>query len=563
MKKILALALAALLLAMAVLPVAAASSNMSISAGSSTAYRGDTVNFTIRMATVEDCKSGGIVLNYDNKVFEFVTGNCEVGGASMSAFNAGTGTFAFSAGTSVGGVIFTFQLRVRSDAAFGTYTVSGTPNARTSDGSSVNMSISGASVTVACKHEYSAWTQVDEATHTRTCSICNTSETQAHNRDGIFVSQNATCKSTGSRIVTCTDCNYQVTETIPISYYHSYNGWSYTSETLHSGTCAVCGQKASMNHTWDEGTVILAPTCISQGERTLVCTATGCNATKNEVMEATGIHTYQFPCDTQCTVCGETREAAHEYADTWTSNKQSHFRACIHCGHQDQLGDHTPGAEPTANTAQTCTICGFIIKPSLNHVHEPSEAWVTDEAGHWHSCPGCSELLDYTVHDFENVCDPLCESCGFTRDTAHDYAQEFSFDETTHFYVCSGCGDHNGTAFHTPGDPPTEFDAQVCVVCGSQINPPLGHSFGTYWVYDDLSHFHSCSCGEIADKADHTFGPGVEENGVMRYTCTVCGAVKSSLPPIDWRLAVILGVPFVLGAGIGILVTALIKRKRR
>lgn len=62
------------------------------------------------------------------------------------------------------------------------------------------------------------------------------------------------------------------------------------------------------------------------------------------------------------------------------------------------------------------------------------------------------------------------------------------------------------------------------------------HSFADDWSSDAEAHWHACSgegCTELSDKAAHTFGEGKEttpatesEEGVMTYTCTVCGYEK-------------------------------------
>lgn len=33
---------------------------------------------------------------------------------------------------------------------------------------------------------------------------------------------------------------------------------------------------------------------------------------------------------------------------------------------------HIPGAEATETTAQTCTVCGYVIKAPLGHTHRPT-----------------------------------------------------------------------------------------------------------------------------------------------------------------------------------------------
>ena len=52
---------------------------------------------------------------------------------------------------------------------------------------------------------------------------------------------------------------------------------------------------------------------------------------------------------------------------------------------------------------------------------------------------------------------------------------------------------------------------------------------GTGWAHDAKAHWHICRCGEVLDKADHTFEwvvdkpATVEAKGEMHQECTVCG----------------------------------------
>ena len=75
--------------------------------------------------------------------------------------------------------------------------------------------------------------------------------------------------------------------------------------------------------------------------------------------------------------------------------------------------------------------------------------------------------------------------------------------------------------------------------------PQHQHEFSEKWEQNAESHWHVCvdeACGEKADLAKHTFGEGIvttpateEAEGVMTYTCTVCGFEKTEsiekLPP--------------------------------
>ena len=66
---------------------------------------------------------------------------------------------------------------------------------------------------------------------------------------------------------------------------------------------------------------------------------------------------------------------------------------------------------------------------------------------------------------------------------------------------------------------------------------PEGHEFAAEWSSDDTSHWRSCAhevCNEVIDKTEHYYGEGIvttpateEAEGVMTYTCLICGYKKT------------------------------------
>ena len=170
-----------------------------------------------------------------------------------------------------------------------------------------------------------------------------------------------------------------------------------------------------------------------------------------------------------CTVCGyaylEITENHTPDTSKWTAcGNLYHAHLCKLCGAHCDAQDHTPGPEATETTAQTCTVCGYVIQPAKNHihelthmpyvaatclatgtiehyacsgcsalfadkegmkrlpegtnviipylVHETSDDWGTDEEFHWRSCQLCQTVLDETkmVHEIKNG---KCTSCGY------------------------------------------------------------------------------------------------------------------------------------------------------
>ena len=73
---------------------------------------------------------------------------------------------------------------------------------------------------------------------------------------------------------------------------------------------------------------------------------------------------------------------------------------------------------------------------------------------------------------------------------------------------------------------------------------PHVHTYSDEWTHDDVNHWHNPTCGdttEVSGLAAHIWNDGEETtspttttDGVMTYTCTVCGAQKTeSIPKND------------------------------
>lgn len=81
------------------------------------------------------------------------------------------------------------------------------------------------------------------------------------------------------------------------------------------------------------------------------------------------------------------------------------------------------------------------------------------------------------------------------------------------------------------------FASVIALAACSMMNHT--HSYATEWSTDEDYHWHFCTasnCKDIGDKANHTWDEGTvkspatkETDGVMAYTCTVCGYVKEEI----------------------------------
>ncbi len=501
MKKVIRIVLC-LLLACMVLPIAhltaeaAGSAHMSLRSSSGTLYRNDSFSLTVSLSNDQPVSNGGVILSYDSSVFEIVGGSCHVSNAALSEVSASRngGVFVLQTDAVVSGTVFTINMRVKASAPFGTHSISGSPSL-----GGAACGFSGTNITVACKHTYGSASKVDGTNHQSTCTVCGEISTTAHTWDNGTVVSAATCKSTGTKRLTCTACGATKDETIPVSSEHKYSSWSKTSDTKHSHTCSVCGKQEAASHTWNSGTVLEKATCQKTGQRKRTCT--GCAFTKTETIPIAD-HRYEkcvLISDAQhkstCADCGKELTEDHRYGDSWVHDENWHCRRCAGCGNEIQQASHTPGPKATETTDQVCTVCNRILRPKGAHVHSFSEEWATDETGHWHACGDCNEKDSAAPHVFDGICDADCAVCGMIRVPDHVLGKEWFSDESDHWYICSDCGEKVGLTAHTPGPEATVTSPQTCTDCGYKIAPALPHEH----IFDaqGTRHSHTCACGEV------------------------------------------------------------------
>ena len=515
MKKIsIALILLLVINLIAVPALAAQSAHISVYASTSTVTRGQTFTVIVSTSAIENCISGGVFFEYDTNVFETVGGKAM---SSLNGFTAGiynqngklAGYFMNSNAT-VQGDIFQVTLKVKDNAAFGTYNIYGEGSANDTSGT-VSCNTGSASVSVVCNHSwsnwtgtqptcgaagsltrtcnicnatesdtpaatgnhnYGAWTKNDKENHKHTCGTCGNVETAGHSWNSGVTTTPATCKDTGVKTYTCTVCSETKTEDVPKTTTHKYGNWTKIDDNQHKHICEVCSKEETASHTWNSGVITTKPTCKEEGVKTFTCT--GCSATRTEDLEKLTTHTYDHDCDTDCNVCGVTRETTHKYKTTWSKDKNEHWHECSVCKDKQDIAAHTPGAAATEYKAQTCTTCGYVIKAALGHKHKYATTWTTDEKGHWYTCSGCEEKGSYADHDFENDCDIDCSVCGYTREIEHAFDEKWTTDETNHWHVCASCGLKQDEAAHEPGAEATATTAQTCTICQYEIAPALG-----------------------------------------------------------------------------------------
>ena len=163
---------------------------------------------------------------------------------------------------------------------------------------------------------------------------------------------------------------------------------------------------------------------------------------------------------------------------TWTTDENYHWHINLSTGEEapGTRGAHTPGAEATETTPQTCTICGYVIKAALGHTHNFNQKNTSET--YLKSAATCTKKAVY-------------------------------------YYSCT-CGE-KGTETFESGE-------------------TLAHTWETKWANNDSKHWHECTvCKTKGDEADHAFEwkidkeATVTEAGAKHEECKVCGYKKAAV----------------------------------
>lgn len=423
----------------------------------------------------------------------------------------------------------------------------------------------------ACVHEYgegsvtSAPNCGQAGIKTFTCSKCGATKTESiavtgeHSWNSGSVTTAPTCQSEGLRTFTCTVCNGTRTEPIAVNpSAHAFGSWDAGQSGTHTRICG-CGAQESGAHSFSI-TATIPATCKEEGATANGCSV--CGRIEYTVIPKLTTHTYDNDCDAECNVCGFTRDAAHHFTTSWSKNASGHWHVCLKCGQKDAVKNHYAGPAATEEKDQLCLTCGYLLTPKLGHTHKYETGFTSDETGHWHACSGCADQKDFSQHVYDNSCDTGCNVCGYETATAHTTDGTWNSDETGHWQICSVCGEFTQYAEHIPDE---QASAQ-CGICGYALPVPSeSHTHeGGSWLSDEESHWKACACGEILEKAPHSW----ENDKRGHSSCAICGAENggtvSAAPAGIPMTAVLIGliVLALTGAVVCILLLVLPKKPK-
>ena len=135
--------------------------------------------------------------------------------------------------------------------------------------------------------------------------------------------------------------------------------------------------------------------------------------------------------------CAHKEAADHTATGEWLSDATHHWHAC----EKEKCADAGDKAEHVFDNAcdAACNTCGYARTPAAHVYDNACDA----------SCNACAAARTPAEHAYDNACDTACNVCAATRTITHTYGTTLTKGDTTHYYVCSVCGDKKDEAAHT------------------------------------------------------------------------------------------------------------------
>ena len=177
----------------------------------------------------------------------------------------------------------------------------------------------------------------------------------------------------------------------------------------------------------------------------------------------------------------------------WLSDTYEHWHKCSTCDEDVKLDSeaHTPGAEATETSPQTCTVCGYEIAPKLEHIHDYGNTYKTDADNHWKECR-CGDVTERNAHNFVWVTDK--EATATEDGSKHE-------------------------------------ECTVCEYRKKAVTEHV-HTYGDTYKTDADNHWKECRCGDVTERDAHNFVWVTDkeategQNGSKHEECISCGYKK-------------------------------------
>ena len=358
---------------------------------------------------------------------------------------------------------------------------------------------------VVSEHNYAskvtAPTCVEKGYTTYTCA-CGDSykadyvDALGHSFKNYVADGNATCTVDGTETAKCDNCDENHTRTdVDSALGHSFTNYVYNNDA----TCTADGTKTADCDRCDELDTVTAEGTklghIDGDDADHVCDRDGCDEVVSEhnyASKVTDPTCVEKGYTTYTCACGESYvddyvdALGHEYSAEWYHDAEIHEHRCIRfeaCGDSADKATHTSSGPATEEAAESCTECGYVITPKLDHVHTPADMWSFDDDKHWRECVGNDGYrFDEHAHDFVYVTNNAncvhggaylyeCSVCGCPKKVespalGHDYSEWYIVEDPT----CTGVGEKR-----------RDCNRDGCDHYESEIIDALGHDFGEWY----------------------------------------------------------------------------------
>lgn len=360
---------------------------------------------------------------------------------------------------------------------------------------------------------------------------------------------------------TCGICGRDYYGDHDLSHHNAVPHTCTADGTVEYWDCSVCGKKFSDPNGTAEITNIADPndparhSLVKTDEKAPTCTDNGntaywtCTECRNIFSDEAGLN--------QTTLADVTVSATgHTWSNDWSSDGTGHWHDCVNANcpiteNNQKVGyaAHTPGADATETTPQTCDVCGYELAPALGHIHanhltfiaEVPETCTADGVKAHYECE-CGKLFA----DDQAATEVTLESLKIAAH--HTYGTDWESDnDDDHYHICSVCSGKADVTPHSydsgmitiPATETTEgvktYTCSVCHHTKTETVPKLSHthSLSVDYSKDETGHWHACSgCTEKVDFEAHTEDSGTvtvqpteTTEGIRVYSCTVCGYV--------------------------------------
>ena len=360
---------------------------------------------------------------------------------------------------------------------------------------------------------------------------------------------------------TCGICGQDYYGDHDLSHHNAVPHTCTADGTVEYWDCSVCGKKFSDPNGTNEITNIADPndparhSLVKTDEKAPTCTDNGnraywtCTECRNIFSDDAGLNPTTL-ADVTVSATG------HTWSNDWSSDGTGHWHDCVNANcpiteNNQKVGYavHTPGADATETTPQTCDVCGYELAPALGHIHanhltfiaEVSETCTADGVKAHYECE-CGKLFA----DDQAATEVTLESLKIAAH--HTYGTDWESDnDDDHYHICSVCSGKADVTPHSydsgmitiPATETTEgvktYTCSVCHHTKTETVPKLSHthSLSVDYSKDETGHWHACSdCTEKVDFEAHTEDSGTvtvqpteTTEGIRVYSCTVCGYV--------------------------------------